>query len=321
MSAVDAVPATRSSTASAETDAAGISPVRHRSIELGDVRLFYREAGAPDAPAVLLLHGFAASSYMFRELIPQLARDYHVIAPDLPGFGQTSVAPGARFEYSFDNLTEVIDAFTRAKGLERYAIYVFDYGAPVGWRLAVRNPEKILAIVTQNGNGYEVGLSAGWDDMRKAWREPTEENREGLRRFFTPEMIAWQYTEGVRDTSLIAPEPWQLAAAAIERLGADQQMDLLLDYRNNIPQYEALHAFIRAHRPPILAIWGDKDPFFTPAGAEAFRRDNPEAEVHLLDTGHMALETHGGEIAARMRDFLGRTIAAPRAPQELTTPA
>lgn len=310
MSTIDAIAATHARHVdSTESAAAGPLAVHHRTIEIGDVRLFYREAGAENAPAVLLLHGFAASSYMFRELMPRLAVDYHVIAPDLPGFGQTSVAPGAGFEYSFDELASVIDAFTRAKGLERYAMYVFDYGAPVGWRLAVRNPQKILAIVTQNGNGYEVGLSAGWDDMREAWREPTEEKREALRRFFTPAMIEWQYTEGVRDTSLIAPEPWQLASAAIDRLGADQQMDLLLDYGNNIPQYEALHAFIREYRPPVLAIWGDKDPFFTPAGAEAFRRDNPDAEVRLLDTGHMALETHGEEIAATMRDFLGRKIA------------
>ena len=294
-------------------DPAGLLPVHHRTIEVGDVRLFYREAGARSAPAVLLLHGFAASSYMFRDLIPRLARNYYVIAPDLPGFGQTSVAPGTRFEYSFDNLASVIDAFTRAKGIERYAMYVFDYGAPVGWRLAVRNPQKILAIVSQNGNAYEVGLSPGWDDMRRAWREPDEENRQALRRFFTPEMIEWQYTEGVRDTSLIAPEPWQLATAALDRIGADKQIDLLLDYGNNVRQYEELHAFIRAYRPPILAIWGDKDPFFTPAGAEAFRRDNPDAEVRFLDTGHIALETHGEEIAARMLEFLGRRIGASRA--------
>lgn len=292
---------------------AGQLPVHHRTIEVGNVRLFYREAGARNAPAVLLLHGFAASSYMFRDLIPRLARDYYVVAPDLPGFGQTSVAPGTRFEYSFDKLASVIEAFTRAKGIERYAMYAFDYGAPVGWRLAVRNPEKILAIVSQNGNAYEAGLSPGWDDMRRAWREPTDENRQALRRFFTPEMIEWQYTEGVRDTSLIAPEPWQLASAALDRIGADKQMDLLLDYGNNIRQYEELHAFIREYRPPILAIWGDKDPFFTPAGAEAFQRDNPEAEVRFLDTGHMALETHGEEIAARMLEFLGRSIGASRA--------
>lgn len=282
--------------------------VHHRTITLQDTSVFYREAGPADAPTVLLLHGFGASSYMFRELIPQLAREYHVVAPDLPGFGQTTVMPGVEFDYTFDNLTSVIDAFTAAKGLDRYAIYVFDFGAPVGWRLAVKYPGKITAIVSQNGNAYEEGLSPGWADMRRAWAEPSAGNREALRRFNTPEMIKWQYVEGVRDTSLIAPETWQLASAAIERIGVEVQMDLLLDYRTNIEQYPLLHEYFRRHQPPTLVIWGDKDPFFTPAGAEAFRRDNPNAEVRLLDSGHFAIETHGPEIAAAMLEFLGRSV-------------
>lgn len=282
--------------------------VHHRTMEVQGVNIFYREAGPVEAPVVLLLHGFGASSYMFRNLIPQLAGKYHVIAPDLPGFGQTSVVPGTQFAYTFDNLAGVIDAFTVAKGVERYAMYVFDYGAPVGWRLAVKNPQKVTAIVSQNGNAYEEGLSEGWADMRKAWAEPTAANRESLRRFNTLDMTKWQYTEGVRDASLIAPETWHLAHAAIERIGVEVQMDLLLDYGQNIKQYSQLHEFFRSHQPPTLAIWGKNDPFFVPAGAEAFKRDNPKAEVRFLDTGHFAIETHGDEIATQMLEFLNRNV-------------
>jgi pimeloyl-ACP methyl ester carboxylesterase len=282
--------------------------IHYRTADIRGVSVFYREAGPADAPAVLLLHGFGASSYMFRDLIPVLAQRYRVIAPDLPGFGQTTVKPGVEFDYTFDNLASVIDTFTVEKGLERYAIYVFDYGAPVGWRLAVANPQKITAVVSQNGNAYEEGLSEGWADMRKAWAAPTAENREALRRFNTPDMIQWQYTEGVRDTSLIAPESYQLASAAIARIGVEPQMDLLLDYGSNIKQYPQLHAFFRQYQPPTLAIWGEHDPFFIPAGAEAYKRDNPKAEVRFLDTGHFAIETHGGEIAARMIEFLDRNV-------------
>lgn len=282
--------------------------IHHRVMEVQGVDVFYREAGSSDAPTILLLHGFAASSYMFRDLMPKLAHKYHVIAPDLPGFGQTTVRPGVKFDYTFDNLTSVIDAFTVAKGVDRYAMYVFDFGAPVGWRLAVNNPQKVTAIVSQNGNAYEEGLSAGWADMRKAWAEPTAANRETLRRFNTLEMIKWQYTEGVNDTTLIAPEGYQLAYAAIERIGVEVQMDLLLDYGQNIKQYTQLHEYFRRYQPPTLAIWGQNDPFFTPAGAEAFKRDNPKAEVRFLDTGHLALETHGKEIAEEMLEFLDRSL-------------
>lgn len=292
-------------TAPASDDA---TRVRYRTAHLDGVDLFYREAGSPAAPTVLLLHGFGASSFMFRELIPELARHYHVLAPDLPGFGQTAVAPDAGFDYTFDALAAVIDAFTVRQGVQRYAIYVFDYGAPVGWRLAVNNPGKITAIFTQNGNGYEEGLSAGWADMRRAWAEPTPANREALRRFNSPEMIRWQYTEGVRDTSLLAPEAWLLTSADLARIGVEPQLDLLLDYGSNIRQYGQLHEYFRRHRPPLLALWGRNDPFFTPAGAEAFKRDNPNAEVRFLDTGHFAIETHGREIAAAMLEFLARSV-------------
>lgn len=295
--------------AALSADAAELpAQVHYNTVEIQGVQVFYREAGPADAPTVLLLHGFAASSYMFRDLIPLLAQKYHVIAPDLPGFGQTTVLPGVKFSYTFDNVASVIDAFTVAKGVQRYAMYVFDYGAPVGWRLAVKNPQKITAIVSQNGNAYEEGLSAGWADMRKAWAEPSAANREGLRRFNTQEMIKWQYTEGVKDTTLIAPEGYQLAYAAIERIGTDAQMDLLLDYGQNIQQYAQLHAYFRRHQPPALVIWGKNDPFFVPAGAEAFKRDIPKAEVRFLDTGHLAIETHGKEIAAAMLAFLDRSV-------------
>lgn len=282
--------------------------VRYQTAEIQGVSVFYREAGPADAPAVLLLHGFGASSHMFRDLIPTLAKRYRVVAPDLPGFGQTTVKDGIAFAYTFDNVASIIDEFTKHKGLDRYAIYVFDYGAPVGWRLAVANPRKITAIVSQNGNAYEEGLSEGWADMRKAWDAPTAANREALRRFNTPEMIKWQYIEGVRDTSLIAPESYQLASAAIERIGVDPQMDLLLDYGSNVRQYPQLHAYFRRYQPPTLAIWGKNDPFFIPAGAEAYKRDNPNAEVRFLDTGHFAIETHGGEIATQMLEFLDRNV-------------
>jgi len=280
--------------------------VRYDTVEVKGVDVFYREAGPKDAPAVLLLHGFGASSHMFRDLIPQLATGYRVIAPDLPGFGLTRADKS--FKYTFDNLADVIDAFTTAKGLQRYAIYVFDYGAPVGWRLAVRHPDKITAIVSQNGNAYEEGLSPGWAPMRAAWADPTPANREALRKFNTLDMLKWQYVEGVNDTTVVAPDGYLLAHEAIERIGVDPQMDLLVDYGQNIKQYAQLHAYFRQHQPPVLAIWGKNDPFFLPPGAEAFKRDNPKAEVRFLDTGHFAIETHGLEIARAMRNFLDRHL-------------
>jgi pimeloyl-ACP methyl ester carboxylesterase len=283
-----------------------VPAVRYDTVRVKGVDVFYREAGPRDAPAVLLLHGFGASSHMFRDLIPQLAGGYRVIAPDLPGFGLTRA--DASFKYSFDNLADVIDAFTAAKGLQRYAIYVFDYGAPVGWRLAVRHPEKITAIVSQNGNAYEEGLSPGWAPMRAAWADPTPANREALRKFNTLDMLKWQYVEGVKDASRVAPDGYLLAHEAVERIGVDPQMDLLVDYGQNIKQYAQLHAYFRKHQPPLLAIWGKNDPFFLPPGAEAFKRDNPKAEVRFLDTGHFAIETHGAEIARAMRDFLDRNL-------------
>lgn len=280
--------------------------VRHDTVEINGVNVFYREAGPKDAPAVLLLHGFGASSHMFRDLIPALADGYRVVAPDLPGFGITRTDPS--FQFTFDHLADVIDAFTVAKGLERYAMYVFDYGAPVGWRLAVRHPEKITAIVSQNGNAYEEGLSPGWAPMRAAWDDPTPAHREALREFNTFEMTRWQYVEGVKDPARVAPDGYVLAHAATERIGVDAQMDLLVDYGQNIKQYPQLHAYFRQHQPPLLAIWGENDPFFLPVGARSFQRDLPQADVRFLDTGHFALETHGAEIAIAMRGFLDQHV-------------
>lgn len=280
--------------------------VRHATIEIDGVEVFYREAGPLDAPAVLLLHGFGASSHMFRDLIPALADRYRVVAPDLPGFGLTRTDPSFRF--TFDHLADVIDAFTVAKGLAHYALYVFDYGAPVGWRLAVRHPERITAIVSQNGNAYEEGLSQGWAPMRAAWRDPSAANREALREFNTFEMTRWQYLEGVKEPARVAPDGYILAHAATERIGVDAQMDLLVDYGQNIEQYPQLHAYFRQYQPPLLAIWGENDPFFLPVGARSYLRDLPQADVRFLDTGHFALETHGAQIATAMRGFLDRHI-------------
>lgn len=282
--------------------------IRYKQVDIEGVKVFYREAGSRQAPTVLLLHGFGASSHMFRDLMAKLAAKYHVVAPDLPGFGFTTVSKDKPFTYTFDNLAQVIDAFTQVVGLNRYAMYVFDYGAPVGWRLAVKNPDRITAIISQNGNAYEEGLGSAWDEIRMAWKAPTAANRENLRKMYTLEMTKWQYTTGVKDQSVIAPESYLLAQTMMDRLGHDIQLDLILDYAQNIKQYAQVHEFFRRHRPPTLAIWGKNDPFFLPAGAEAFKRDNPKAEVHFLDTGHFAIETHGEEIAARMLDFLDRNI-------------
>jgi pimeloyl-ACP methyl ester carboxylesterase len=278
-----------------------------RRAEVGEVSVFYREAGDPKRPAILLLHGFPTSSHQFRDLIPRLADRYHVIAPDLPGFGFTTVAEG--FDYSFAKLTEVIAAFTDAIGLTRYAIYVFDYGAPVGLRLALARPDAVTAIVSQNGNAYEEGLSDGWAPSRAYWADPSPANRETMRGMLTLEATRWQYTQGAPDETQVAPEACWLDYALMSRPGNDDiQLKLIADYVSNVSLYPHIHDYFRTCKPPLLAVWGAGDPFFLPAGAEAFRRDLPEAEVHFLDAGHFALETHGREIADLMRDFLDRHL-------------
>jgi pimeloyl-ACP methyl ester carboxylesterase len=283
--------------------------VRYHSALVDDHRVFYREAGATERPALLLLHGFPSSSHMFRNLIPRLADRYHIVAPDLPGFGFSDAPDRAAFKYTFDNLAKVIDHLTETIGLERYAIYVFDYGAPVGFRLALAHPERVTAILSQNGNAYEEGLSAGWNPIQKYWQEPSAANRETLRAFLTPETTKWQYLHGVTDESLVAPEAYVLDSALLARPGNDEiQLNLFLDYANNVVLYPKFQEYFRAKRPPLLAVWGKNDPFFLPAGAHAFKRDNPNAEVQLFDTGHFALETHLEDIAAAITDFLGRRL-------------
>ena len=275
-------------------------------VEADGVEVFYRAAGNPDAPVVLLLHGFPASSFMFRELIPRLADRYRVIAPDLPGFGFTEVPEERNYRYSFEALARTLEAFTDALGLNRYAIYVFDYGAPTGFRLAMGHPERITAIISQNGNAYEEGLGDAWGPIRKYWSAPTEENREVLRQnVLTLEATRWQYTHGVANPDGIAPESYTLDAALMERPGNKEiQLDLFLDYASNVKLYPKFQEYFRTAKPPLLAIWGKNDPFFIPAGAEAFRKDLPNAQVQFLDTGHFAIETHVVEIVARMKEFL-----------------
>jgi pimeloyl-ACP methyl ester carboxylesterase len=282
----------------------------YRSAETGGHRVFYREAGEPKNPAVLLLHGFPTSSHMFRDLIPLLADRYHVVAPDLPGFGNTVSPPRGQFDYTFDNLARVIGGFVETVGLSRYALYVFDYGAPTGFRLALKHPDGITAIISQNGNAYEEGLSDGWNPIRAYWHDPSHANREALREFLKPETTVWQYTHGVPDPTAVSPDGYSLDNFYLRRPGAaDVQLDLFGDYKNNVSLYPTFQQCFRTHRPPLLAIWGKNDPFFLPAGAEAFGRDIPDAVVRFLDTGHFALETHAAVIGAAMRDFLGRVLA------------
>jgi pimeloyl-ACP methyl ester carboxylesterase len=282
-----------------------MTAMRYGSTDVNGLKVFYRESGAPDAPKLLLLHGYPSASHMFRDLIPRLADRFHVVAPDLIGFGQSDLPSRDSFAYTFEALTDVLEGFTDAVGFDRYALYVFDYGAPTGFRLAVRHPERVTAIVTQNGNAYLEGLSDGWDPIRAYWKEPTQAHRDAIRMLVQPETTVWQYTHGVPDPSLVSPDGYTLDNHYLARPGAHEiQLDLFLDYASNIEAYPAFQEYFRAHRPPLLAIWGRNDPFFLPAGAEAFRHDIPGADVRLLDTGHFALETHAGEIATAIREFL-----------------
>jgi pimeloyl-ACP methyl ester carboxylesterase len=282
----------------------------HR-VEADGLTVFYRETGPADAPVVLLLHGFPTSSFQFRELMPRLADRYRVIAPDLPGFGFTEVPEQRRYVYSFDALAHTIDAFTDALSLTRYALYVFDYGAPTGFRLAMAHPERVAAIVSQNGNAYEEGLGDAWAPIRRYWSAPTTENREAIRKALNWAGMRREYASGIADVNLIAPEGYTLDAALMARPGnTDIQLDLFLDYANNVKLYPAFQEYFRKWTPPLLAIWGKNDPYFIPAGAEAFKRDIPNATVQFLDTGHFALETHVNEIAHAMRQFLSSSQQA-----------
>jgi pimeloyl-ACP methyl ester carboxylesterase len=279
-----------------------MNTTHYRTARIDGSDIFYREAGRRGAPKLLLLHGFPTAGHMFRDLIPLLADRYHIIAPDLPGFGRSA---GAEGELTFDRIADVIGRFVDAVGFDRYAIYVFDYGAPTGFRLAVKNPERITAIISQNGNAYTEGLSDGWNPIRAYWEEPSQANRDALRAFLTPEATVWQYTHGVPDPAMISPDGYSLDIFYFGRAGVDQvQLGLFGDYQSNIALYPRFQEYFRTHKPPFLAVWGRNDPFFLPAGAEAFQRDMPEAVVRFFDTGHFALETHAGEIATVIRDFL-----------------
>jgi pimeloyl-ACP methyl ester carboxylesterase len=280
--------------------------VSFKTEEVNGFKIFYREAGDPGAPAVLLLHGFPTSSHMFRNLIPQLAHDYHVVAPDLPGFGFSDALDHKTFAYTFDHLAEIMGKFVEQIGLKKFAIYVFDYGAPVGFRLALRYPERISALISQNGNAYVDGLSDDWAPVRAYWENPTQENRDVLRKLSTLETTRWQYHHGVTNPEeRVAPEAIILDQTLLDRpQSAEIQLDLIGDYKNNVALYPRFQEFFRSHRPPTLAVWGKNDPFFLPAGAKAFRRDNPKAKVVFYDTGHFALETHAAEIGAEIRAFL-----------------
>lgn len=282
-----------------------MAQMQYKTANVDGMKIFYREAGPRDGQTLLLLHGFPSSSHMFRDLIPLLADRFHVVAPDLVGFGQSDMPSREAFSYTFDNIAAVIDRFTEVVGLKTFAIYIFDYGAPTGLRIALKHPERVTAIVSQNGNAYEEGLSAGWNPIQAYWKDSSEANRAALRQFLAPDATYWQYSHGVADVSAISPDGYTLDNSYLARPGADEiQLDLFGDYKSNVALYPKFQEYFRTHQPPLLAIWGKNDPFFLPPGAEAFKRDNPNATVTLLDTGHFALETHAGEIASAIRSFL-----------------
>ena len=290
-----------------------MTPINYRKADVDGLKVFYREAGNVDAPTLLLLHGFPSSSHMFRELIPALSDRFHVVAPDLPGFGQSDMPPRDGFSYTFAKLAEVIERFAEKLGLDRFAIYVFDYGAPTGLRLALRHPERITAIISQNGNAYEEGLSDGWNPIQAYWQNASQANRDALRSFLAPESTVWQYTHGVSDASRVSPDGYSLDNFYLARPGAHEvQLDLFGDYQSNVALYPTFQAYFRTHKPPFLAVWGEHDPFFLPPGAKAFKRDIPNAEIRFFDTGHFALETHCAEIAGAIRGFLGKVNANAR---------
>jgi pimeloyl-ACP methyl ester carboxylesterase len=282
-----------------------IPNIKLDTVEADGIKIFYREAGPADAPVILLLHGYPTSSHMFRHLMPRLASSFRLIAPDLPGFGFTEVPSERDYRYTFDNLAVTINGFVEALNLKRYAVYVFDYGAPTGFRLAVAHPERVTAIISQNGNGYVDGLGDAWDPIKKYWKEPTPANREALRGFIGLEGTKWQYVHGVTDPVQVEPEAYWLDTVLLQRPGnAEVQLDLFLDYASNVKLYPTFQEYFRKSQPPLLAAWGKNDPFFIPPGAEAFRRDIPSAKVVFYDTGHFALETHVEEISEQIHSFL-----------------
>ncbi|MGD9714156.1 MAG: alpha/beta fold hydrolase [Thermomicrobiales bacterium] len=288
--------------------------VRYRSASVDGIEIAYREAGRADAPAILLLHGFPTSSHMFRNLIPALADRYRVIAPDYPGFGQSAAPSRSEFRYTFDNFAKLVDGLTEKLGVSRYALYVMDYGAPVGFRLAAKHPDRVTALVVQNGNAYTEGLQKFWEPIQKYWASGSQTDREAIRWLTSLKATKWQYTHGVPDASLVSPDTWTHDQALLDRPGNQEiQLDLFYDYQANLPLYPGWQAYFRKHKPATLVIWGKNDEIFVAAGAEPYKRDLPHAEMHLLDAGHFALETHGPEIARLIRDFLGRKVAMEKA--------
>jgi pimeloyl-ACP methyl ester carboxylesterase len=286
-----------------------MATIKYRTADVDGFKVFYREAGAATSPKLLLLHGFPSSSHMFRDLMPRLTDRFHIVAPDLPGFGQSDMPSREQFQYTFDNVASVIDRFTEVIGLNRYAVYVFDYGAPTGFRLAVKHPDRITAIISQNGNAYVEGLSEGWNPVRAYWNDASDANRAALRSFLAPATTQWQYTHGVTDTTTVSPDGYSLDNFYLARPGADEvQLDLFGDYKSNVALYPTFQKYFKTHQPPLLAVWGKNDPFFLPAGAEAFKRDIPSAVVRFLDTGHFAVETHAAEIAAEIRKFMEKAV-------------
>jgi pimeloyl-ACP methyl ester carboxylesterase len=283
-----------------------ITTASYKTAQVNGFKIFYREAGDPQKPAVLLLHGFPTSSHMFRNLIPQLADDFHVIAPDLPGFGFSDAPDHSKFQYTFENVAQVMGDFIEQIGLKKFAVYVFDYGAPTGFRIALRFPDRIAALISQNGNAYVEGLSKDWAPVQAYWENPTRENREALRKLQTLETTRWQYYHGVtHPEERIAPEAILHDQTLLDRpQSAEIQLDLIGDYKTNIELYPKFQKFFRKHQPPTLAVWGKNDPFFIPPGAEAYKRDNPKAKVVFYDTGHFALETHAAEIGQEIVAFL-----------------
>lgn len=289
---------------------ASVAPVtHHRTTSIDGVEIFFREAGAANAPVVLLLHGFPTSSHMFRNLIPALADRYHVIAPDYPGFGQSAMPDRSRFAYTFDRFAELVDGLLTHLGVTGYAMYVMDYGAPVGWRLALKHPEQVTGLIVQNGNAYDEGLREFWDPIKAYWADPSEVHRQALSSLVTPEITRFQYTDGVSDLSRISPDNWVHDQALLDRPGnADIQMDIFYDYRTNLPLYPSVQAYFREHQPPTLIVWGKNDKIFPAEGAHPYKRDLPDAELHLLGTGHFALEDKADEMIPLIRDFLERNL-------------
>lgn len=279
--------------------------VTYSKIKVNNLNIFYREAGPKDAPTILFLHGYPTSSHMFRNLIPILSRKYHIIAPDLPGFGFSDAPSNDQFNYTFDNLTNTVQSFIDELKMKRFAIYVFDYGAPVGLRIAMSNPEKITGIISQNGNAYKEGLSNEWNPIQKYWKDPSISNRDNLKDFVSEKATWFQYHEGVSNDSLIAPESYTLDQYFLDRPGnIEIQLDLVKDYRSNVELYTKFHEYFRAYKPKMLLVWGNRDPYFLPAGAEAYKKDLPDAILKFFDTGHFALETHTSEIGAEILEFM-----------------